>query len=69
MDEQRVQWYAERWLGSRVRRICENYEAEYGLFSSPSHDKTTGLLGFAREIAESIGYASSGGDAGGDDGA
>ena len=50
------------WVARRMVALCEQYESSDAIFSRPSHDKTTALLGFAREVAESIGFRSSGGD-------
>lgn len=48
------------WVASRVVNLCKQFEDSDALFSRPSHDKTTALLGFAREVAESVGFRSSG---------
>ena len=50
------------WIASRVLKLCQQYETSDALFSLPSHDKTTALLGFAREVGESVGFRSSGGE-------
>lgn len=50
------------WVTSRVVNICRHYEKEHELFSMPSHDKTGPLLNFAREIAQTVGMSSTGGE-------
>lgn len=52
------------WITNRLLNICTDYEKEHGLFSMPSRDKTTALLGFAREVGESVGFRTGGGEGG-----
>jgi len=57
----------EDWVAARVASICNAYEGSDAIFSQPSHEKSVALLNFAREIGESIGFRSSGGEGGDED--
>lgn len=52
----------DNWVIARVNNLCKRYEKKHELFSRPSHEKTEALLNFAREIAESVGFRSTGGE-------
>ena len=47
---------------ARIRGLCIKYEEQFRLFSVPRIANATRYMAFAREIAEEIGYMSSGGD-------